>query len=621
MVPTLKLNGILIIETETDNQRQRISWKVDECIVYDRNALKSDNKLRISGEYKDENSKTHSIVATILITKEETSRVVYNGGGYDDITGVFVVNGKPGNIEINFPEYGNHDYSNKRKKSSFLIASIRELVRPLSGNKNKYHTKYKVGEKVSIARNKAEFEVEISDIVRGLKDHSIKYLAPCGGDEDFWVIEEDEIINQKENVGNNKAHLKRDHAVLNAPTLEIVPKDVFEEEEKEEVSATTEHGTTAVSPPVVDEVSKEGGDKKSVDGSAKTGEDITMTDGTTVSSPEEKDTDGHNRRDEEPEMNHAVGARVKNEGTDKYGIIEKIVNGKYHIKEDDGTTLIEPMDEDDFGSEYIVVPHSAGTHDNDDADNENDSGNSGDDMSEDDDTLDNDKSAVEADLNELQDNSEGRKDGHSAEAVSAKGVLSVTEDSNAPKAAEGGDANEKENAAPKGDTENTGGAVTSKKLPFIPTVKFPSIPTIGGGGKKKKSKSGSPKSEDNNEAGIFRNTRQTKAKVNNIIKEIVQEKKKVVASINRLDEVKKKMDTPGVDVEVKTLFLKYYLQMVNNNDLTMPEHLRKNVYEPWEEACKKALEELQLVKHDGEELDWNKLSVDEVRKLAKLLTL
>ena len=160
MVPTLQLNGILIIETETDNQRQRISWKVDECIEYDRNALKSDNKLRISGEYKDEYSKTHSIVATFQITKDkESSSVVYNGGGYDDISGVFVVNGKPGNIELSFPEYGNHEYVNKRKKSLFSIAVIRDLVRPLSGNKNKYDTKLTVGDKVSIARSGAEIEV------------------------------------------------------------------------------------------------------------------------------------------------------------------------------------------------------------------------------------------------------------------------------------------------------------------------------------------------------------------------------------------------------------------------------------------------------------------------------
>lgn len=205
----------------------------------------------------------------------------------------------------------------------------------------------------------------------------------------------------------------------------------LEEENEEEVSAAAEHGTTALSPPdvdativeegttavpppVVDEVMIEEGGEKRVDGSAKAEEDITMMDG----EEEEKEMDGHNlgktgstsSDDKEPEMKHAVGARVKNEGTDKYGIIEKIVNGKYHIKEDDGTTLIEPMDEDDFGSEYIVVPHSAGTHDNDDADNDNDSGKSGDDMSEDDDTLDNDKSAIEADLNDLQDNGNGEDD-------------------------------------------------------------------------------------------------------------------------------------------------------------------------------------------------------------------
>ena len=582
MVPTLKLNGTLIIETETNNQRQPISWKVDECIAYDRNALKRDNKLRISGEYKDENSKTHSIVATILITKE-TSRVVYNGGGYDDISGVFVVNGKPGNIEISFPEYGNHEYVNKRKKSLFSIAAITDLVRPLSGNKNKYDTKLTVGDKVSIARSGAEIEVEISNVVRGLKDSRIKYLAPRGGGgEDFWVIEEDEIINQKENVGNNKAHLKRDHALLNAPTLEIVPKNVFEKEEKE---------------------------------------DVIMTDGTTVSPPVGKEDE----EEKEEVMRYGKDTRVVKHDGDKEGTIVRVSGGQYYIKYDDGEEDGIGYDEDDLVTVFeVCTPESNETDDasitssvkNNQTPEDDDNGNSDDGIT------------LQDELDELEDKdngSEGRKGGQSAEAVSAKGVpdKSVTEDSNVPKAVEGGDANEKENAAPKGDTENTGGEVTSKKFPSIPIAKFPSIPTIGGGGKKKKkkSKSGSPKSEDNNEAGIFRNTKKNKANVNNIIKKIVQEKKKVVASINRLDEVKKKMDAPGVDLEVKAIFLKYYLQMVNNNDLSMPADLRKNVYEPWEEACKEALGEMKLVKYDGEELDWNKLSVDEVRKLAKLLTL
>lgn len=189
----------------------------------------------------------------------------------------------------------------------------------------------------------------------------------------------------------------------------------FEKKEKmlrgEDGTTTVEDRTSAV-PPLEEEASFEelmGPYLNPDSSSANAGGDITM---------EEKDADGHNlgktgstsSEDKEPEMKHAVGARVKNEGTDKYGIIEKIVNGKYHIKEDDGTTLIDPMDEDDFGSEYIVVPHSAGTHDNDDADNDNDSGKSGDDMSEDDDTLDNDKSAIEVDLNNLQDNGNGEDD-------------------------------------------------------------------------------------------------------------------------------------------------------------------------------------------------------------------
>jgi len=194
----------------------------------------------------------------------------------------------------------------------------------------------------------------------------------------------------------------------------------FEKKEKmlrgEDGTTTVEDRTSAV-PPLEEEREEESFEElmgpylNPDSSSANAGGDITMMDG----EEEEKEKDGHNlgktgstsSEDKEPEMKHAVGARVKNEGTDKYGIIEKIVNGKYHIKEDDGTTLIEPMDEDDFGSEYIVVPHSAGTHDDDDADNDNDSGKSGDDMSEDDDTLDNDKSAIEADLNDLQDNGNG----------------------------------------------------------------------------------------------------------------------------------------------------------------------------------------------------------------------
>lgn len=56
---------------------------------------------------------------------------------------------------------------------------------------------------------------------------------------------------------------------------------LFEEKERKLKGEVVEEGTTAV--PVVDEVMiEEGGDKKSVDGSAKAGEDITMTDRFTV---------------------------------------------------------------------------------------------------------------------------------------------------------------------------------------------------------------------------------------------------------------------------------------------------------------------------------------------------
>ena len=95
-------------------------------------------------------------------------------------------------------------------------------------------------------------------------------------------------------------------------------------------------------------------------------------------------------------------------------------------------------------------------------------------------------------------------------------------------------------------------------------------------------------------------------------------KTQVVASIKQLDEVKK-MDEASI--EVKQGNAKVRLDMVRNNDKCMSDDLRKNVYEPWEEACKELLKELKLVKHDGEVLDWNKLSVNEVRKLAKLLSL
>ena len=159
------------------------------------------------------------------------------------------------------------------------------------------------------------------------------------------------------------------------------------------------------------------------------------------------------------------------------------------------------------------------------------------------------------------------------------------------------------------------------KFPSIPTAKFPFIPTIGGGGgkkkktKKKQSKSGSPKmGEDNEEStDIFKN-KQAKP----IIKKIEQEKKKVVASIVQLDEVKQKDEACDI---VKADFLKMQLDMLRTNDKCMSVELRKKVYEPWEKACKELTEELKLVEYNGDVLDWNKLSVDEVRKLAKLLSL
>jgi len=118
---------------------------------------------------------------------------------------------------------------------------------------------------------------------------------------------------------------------------------------------------------------------------------------------------------------------------------------------------------------------------------------------------------------------------------------------------------------------------------------------------------------NNNEVGFFNHS-----KIKSIVKKIEREKTKVVASIKQLDEVKKK---DKASARVKAGFAKMQIDMVRDNDKCMSDELKKKVYEPWEKACKELLDEMRLVRYAGEELDWNKFSVNEVRKLGDLFNL